>query len=150
MSTQLADSFLNEQTAHFLTRDPWQDWTPTVTQDVAVTVTVIYARYIVISQGVIVQARLSVTGSGTAGNAVVIAGIPSPIAAKNPNTYTIIGGGFVVNTTASVHYHGALMANGANDWRIITDGSNGFLGVNPSFALASGHQISLQAAYERA
>lgn len=147
MSTQLADSFVNEQAAHFLTRDPWQDWTPTVTQLGAVTVTVNYARYVVLAQTVVVQARLTVTGSGTAGNAIVIAGIPSPIASANINTYAIIGSALVVT---SIHYHGALVANGADDWRIIIDGSSNFLGISPSIALANNHQISLQATYERA
>lgn len=129
----------------------WVDWTPQVLQSGAVTVTITYARYKTDLDGTVtVQARLTVTSGGSGGNAVVITNIPAAIAAKNPSTYTIIGSGFILNTTASIHYHGALMAVGASDWRIITDGSSDFLGTNPSFALANNHQISLQAVYERA
>lgn len=127
---------------------PSTSWTPTVTQSGSVTVTVSYAKYSIVGNVAVVRARLAVTGSGTIGNTIVIAGIPAAIASIDTDTYAVIGTGFIANTTAgTIHYHGALVAQGANDWRIITDGSNSYLGINPSFALASGHTIALQAAY---
>lgn len=128
----------------------WQSWTPTVTQSGSVTITIVYAQYTIIGNAVSIIARLSVTGSGTIANAIVIGGVPVAIRPSIAvDSYSMIGEGFILNTTASVHYHGALMAFGATDWRIITDGSNNFLGANPSFALASGHVIALQATYPR-
>lgn len=129
----------------------WISWTPTVTQSGAVAVTVTYARYIIFGNSVIVEARLAVTGTGTAGNAIIIGGQPAVIAHGNSNSaYSIIGGLLILDTTASLHYHGALVSFGAADWRGITHNSNNFTGVSPSFALANGHVVAFQATYERA
>lgn len=142
---------INELSAFFLTRDPWRTWTPTVTQSGSVTVTVTYARYVVLAQTVIVQARLAVTGSGTGGNDIVIAGIPAAIAPANYDA----GSGVAVVGTAVVldngtgFYQGALVAVGANDLRIQCHGETDRLGTGPSFALASGDAISFQGCWER-
>lgn len=51
-------------------------WTPTITQSVGVALTVTYARYMRIGRMIQCWYLLTVTGSGTAANAVVIGGLP--------------------------------------------------------------------------
>lgn len=140
---------INELSAFFLTTHPWQTWTPTVTQSGAVTVTVTYAKYIALAQTVILRAYLSVTGAGTAGNAIVIGGLPSPLAPAHTGTISVIGTG-QIQDTGTAQYVGSLVAVGAADLRIMTDGNSTYAGVTPSFALASGDIISFMASYERA
>lgn len=128
----------------------WKDWIPTVTQLGAVAVTVIYARYIIVVDTVIIQALLAITAGGTIGNAIVIGGVPAVIAPANPTgAYSIIGAGFMHDASPGVHYHGALMAAGASDFRIITNLSNSYLGIDPAVALANGDTLSFIASYER-
>ena len=148
MTTILNSELINELTAFFLRRDSWQDWTPTITQSGNVTVTVNYARYVVLAQSVIVRAKLTVTGSGTAGNAVVIGGIPTAIQPANSGGLSIIGIGNIQDS-GTAQYVGALWANTASDWRLIAHNQTNFVGVTPSFALANGDIIGFQAAYER-
>jgi hypothetical protein len=126
----------------------WQDWTPTVTQSGSVAVTVTYARYTLVGNLVVGVGRLAVTGSGSAGNNIIIGGQPTAI--QHGNTHgglSMIGGG-AVHDSGTAYYHGALMSVGATDWRILGH-ADGYIGGNPSFALANGDTISFQAAYER-
>ncbi len=127
----------------------WVDWTPTVTQLGAVTVTVNWARYITIGDLAVVGIRLTVTGSGTAGNNIIIGGQPVAIQAANNANVATIGTGIVFDSGTAV-YHGALSAQSATDWRMFADGLNNAIGTTPSFGLVAGDVISLQAAYERA
>ncbi len=152
MSTKVADSAVSELEAFFLTRTGWQTWTPTVVQNVAVAVTVTYARYVVLAQTVIVQVRLVVTGAGTAGNDVRIQGIPSAIAPNRVDGSTAVAvcGTAVVFDTGTAFYQGALVAVGANDLRITCHNQTNRLGATPNFALANGDVISFQGAWERA
>jgi len=126
----------------------WVDWTPTVTQGVAVTVTVTYARYVVMDNTVIMVARLGVTSAGTGGSNIVIAGLPTAIQVANTDALGVIGTG-VISDTGVATYQGALIAAGANDLRVIAHNTSAYIGTSPSFALASEDVISFQAAYER-
>lgn len=127
----------------------WTDWAPTVTQSGSVTVTVNYARYMIIQNTAIIQVSLEATAGGSAGNPVIIGGQPDVIAVANlGGTFSVIGSGFVEN--GATRYAGQLVAAGANDWRFIVSGNTGTMGATPSFALASGDEISFIAMYERA
>lgn len=126
----------------------WTDWTPTVDQNGAVAATVTYARYTVLANVVHMIALLAVTGTGTAANAIIIQGIPSTIAPTNTNANSVIGIGMVREEGVASHV-GALLAVGANNFRIRSDGNLANVGSVPSFAIDSGDAISFQATYER-
>lgn len=55
----------------------WTSWTPTITQSGSVTCTVNRATYARYGRTIHATAFLTVTGSGTANNAVVIGGLPA-------------------------------------------------------------------------
>lgn len=125
-----------------------QDWTPTVTQSGAVAVTVTYARYFIVGEVAIVQALLAVTGAGTATNAIIIGGQPAAIQPANTATFAAIGVGIVRDSGGSVSYTGILTARDVTDWRFQAHNVGPTIGISPDFALASGDEISFQAAYE--
>jgi len=125
----------------------WQDWTPTVTQSGSVSVTVTQGRYMTIGDTAIVQVSLSVTGTGTAGNAVVIGGQPAAI--QSANNAVVLGHAWI-SDISSANYAGVLVAIGATDWRVVCHTEADYAGTDPSFALASGDAIRFHAAYERA
>lgn len=127
----------------------WVDWTPTLAQLGAVTVTVTVARYEAKGDTVTVEVRLDVTSAGTVGNPVVIGGVPSAIAPANVGNLNVIGNGMVYDT-GTMAYEGSLVAVGVSDWRFITNGVGNYVGITPNFALASGDVISFRATYKRA
>jgi len=127
----------------------WMDWTPTVTQSVAVTVTVTYARYVVFGDSAIIIARLGVTSAGTGNNVISVAGLPTIAQIANPNTLGVIGTGLVTTGGGTTIYQGALIGFGANELRFFAHNATNYFGVVPNFALANGDVISFQAAYER-
>jgi len=128
----------------------WVDWMPTVTQSGAVAVTVNYARYVVMANMVVGQARLTVTGSGTAGNAIIIGGMPvldQPV--RNGSNVDIMGSMLVLDSGLAF-YHGALVAVGGADWRGIAHNLANYIGITPSFGLVATDVIGIEFAYERA
>lgn len=124
----------------------WQSWTPTVTQGVAITVTVDYAYYVVIGSLAALQTKITCTSAGTAANAVVIGNIPTAIQAANSDS--IIGN--MLSYAVATDYHGAIYVVGANDWRFVVSGNLNAYGVTPAVTIANGHVFWLQATYERA
>ena len=129
-------------------RPRWVDWTPTVDQDGAVAVTVTVGRYMILGDLAVVQCDLDVTAAGTAGNAIIIQGQPTAI--QSANHGSIVLGIATVNDAGTAAYVGALISNGATEWRIRAHNTTGSVGVDPNFALANGDAIRLSAAYERA
>lgn len=123
---------------------PWQDWTPTVTQGVAVTVTVNYARYAVIGNTVVLACELTMTSTGTAGNTIIVAGIPI---APNRTGNFCAGSGYI---SSGSNYSVAVMLVGASDFRFMGYNTAGYMGASPSLTLAAGNVISFTATYERA
>lgn len=125
----------------------WTDWTPTITQSVSVTATVNFARYTIIGNTVITQARLAVTSAGTTNNAIIIGGMPTAMSQANiPSEIGII----IINNAGTGFYVGMLVVAAANDWRGRAHLETNYIGITPNFALASGDFIGFQAAYERA
>lgn len=144
---------INELSAFFLTTHPWRTWTPTVTQSGAVTVTVTYAVIKNLVDMVFAEVELTVTGTGTAANAISIAGIPTgfQVAGAGLGSRRTIGVVNIVDQSTGTHHIGALVANGANDLRGITNGVGNFIGITPNFALANdGDTISFSARWQRA
>jgi len=124
----------------------WVDWTPTVTQGVAVAVTVNYARY-VLGNTVHIEANVTCTSGGTAANIIVIGGFPTAIQPLRTGDVSIIGSAVVNSAT---NYHVALLSTSAGAWRMLDSGSTNYFGINPALTLANGTIISLVATYERA
>lgn len=127
----------------------WVDWTPTVTQGVAVTLTVDYARYMLLDQSVVTVVNLDITSAGTNGSAIVIGGVPTIIQPAETGLVDVIGNGIINTVAPVVNHHGALISVGVSDWRFVADGSSNYVGFNPAFALANTDKISFQASYER-
>lgn len=126
----------------------WTSWTPTVTQSVGVTVTVSYAKYMIIGNVAIVLVRLTCTTAGTTNNNIVIGGQPAIIQPVDTGANAVIGSGMILDIGAG-HYQGSLIAVGATDFRFRRDdATNSYVGQSPNFALANTDQIGFQAAYE--
>lgn len=128
----------------------WVTWTPTVTQGVGVAMTVNYARYTTISNVVIMVVRLAGKANGTAGQPIVISGIPAAIRTANlgPGTINTLGTALVIDADTA-WYHAAVTAWAANDWRFIAHNVTAPVGAQPNFGLAINDIISFQATYER-
>lgn len=127
----------------------WITWTPTVTQDVSVTVTVTLARYIVSEDIARILVELAVTGSGTTANPIVIGGLPTIMQPANPSSNGVIGD-FAILDNGTAWYTGVVVPFGANDLRFRRDGaSSNFVGQAPAFALANTDVISFKGTWER-
>ncbi|OGC94103.1 MAG: hypothetical protein A2W25_12020 [candidate division Zixibacteria bacterium RBG_16_53_22] len=124
----------------------WHNWTAVVTQGVAVTVSPISCRYSTIGSTVLLQARLYVSTSGTAGQPIIISGLPGVIQPANPPC--TIGTAQVLQTGVKWH-EGALYAEGADSLKIQCNGEVAELGITPNFGLALYSQIWFNACYER-
>lgn len=122
----------------------YQNWTPTVTQGVAVSVTVTEAVYSIIGKTCHVQVQLTITSAGTSGQVIFIGGLP--IAAR-PVIYgseAAVGTGFVTDT-GTLLYVGTVRANAATTF--IFQDNNTALVVGLGFALANGDKIGFNATY---
>lgn len=129
---------------------PWQDWTPTVTQGVGVAINIDYARYATVGNIVTIVVELAATAAGTAGQPIIISGVPVAIQPANLSAsgVNVIGTVIIIDSGAS-WYHAALIAWGANDWRFIAHNVIDFVGAQPNFGLVNTDIISFQATYER-
>lgn len=127
--------------------------TPTITQSGAVTKTVNYSAYSRIGRLIIGNALLTMTGAGTASNAITITGLPACATgtdnvgtgyitdASGPIQYFVTP--YFLNTT-TLQFHGTVHAGGAALTAYILG-----VGANTmTAALASGDVISFTYAYE--
>jgi hypothetical protein len=80
----------------------WSTWTPTVTQAVAVTVSVTRARYAQLGKVVHFNAVLAVTGAGSGGTQISMS---LPVTAQ-ASGFIIGGAGYITDASASLNYHG--------------------------------------------
>jgi hypothetical protein len=117
----------------------WTDWTPTVTQGVAVTITVNEAKYCIIGKVCHYYADISIKGPGTSGNDIVISGLP---AAARPAWLGAIpvGPARMVDANPGTLYVGALIIISATTFKVSVD-RMGQAGTNPNFALADGDDL---------
>jgi len=126
----------------------WTNWTPTVTQSGSVTIgTPTYCEYKIEKGLAFTWGRLPVTGSGTLNNAIVIGGVPAAIQPTESGDDTYIIGECLIKDNGTLYYHGALVAVGASDWRIIAHGLGNYVGITPNFGLANGDEITFKALY---
>lgn len=129
----------------------WEDWTPTVTQGVAVTISLIEAKYLVEGQRVSMYAVFTATSNGTAGQSIVIGGIPS---AATPASSLVgvfpLGLATVVDVGVS-GYSGFIFApSSATSWFFLDTVTHTNIGLNPNFGLVNADSIQINAMYRRA
>jgi hypothetical protein len=125
----------------------WQDWTPTVDQGGAVAVTATIARYTIIGDTVHLLVQLDVTGSGSAGNAVTISNLPANSIAGVANVPVGVGR---ISTGGGSNYIGNVEHASTTTLYFRDSVTAAQMGINPSFALASGHKIWFSVMCERA
>lgn len=130
--------------------DAWTSYIPTLTQGATVTNTVVYAKYIKIGRLVIFSISLSVTGAGTASNAVLF-GLP---VAASSSSGIALGSGIIFDVSAGLIYAGIpdlQTASTALAWPASTDGNASGLGARVfTAALASGDVVRFSGMYESA
>jgi hypothetical protein len=122
----------------------WVDYTPTLTQGVTVTKTVVQARYCQFQKTIIGQMLLNPTAGGTVGSQLLM-GLPFAARTGQPmvgygyiydaSTNTIYNCNFVPNTSGSSTIGGFYQTG--NTW-----------GASPNLAIANGDQIAIQFSYE--
>jgi hypothetical protein len=125
----------------------WQDWTPTVDQNGAVAATVDAARYIAVFNVIHIIAKLTITGTGTAGNDIIVGSVPINIGNVTGNY--IIGSGMILDT-GTTRYTCSVEVATVTTLKFIGYNNSGRIGTTPSFALANGDVISFTCTYERA
>lgn len=124
----------------------WTSFAPTLTQSGTVTATTARGAYIQVGSLVIFQFRLSVTGSGTAGNDITVS-LPVS-AAYSPGAG---GAGGIYDASVPTFYIGHWETVSSSTIAHYNDASNGNpTGTSPSFALASGDVIAGFYIYEAA
>lgn len=125
----------------------WIDWTPTITQGVGVAITINYSRYIVDEANkVTVQARITATGTGTAGSIIQIGGIPAAVDSKQTGINAVIGT-VIITDSGGVSYHAALIATSSATWQMLVHNTLNYVGANVT--ITSGASISFHATYEK-
>ncbi len=119
----------------------WVDWTPTITQLGAVTVTIVEAKYHQLEDLVHIYCELNVTGTGTAANAIVLAGWPSTIDPTPTPTGWPVGVATIIDSSVAT-YSGIPFMVGSTTIRFFHTNNNGTqIGSTPSFGLVSGDFI---------
>lgn len=140
----------NLAAAHPLGVDAWTPYTPTLTQSGAVTKTVTYAKYQRVGRLIHFAVNLSITGTGTASN-VVLVGLP--VAASAGFDGCQLGPGLIYDSSASTVYNGNAAVVGTTTAHIwpAADGAVTALGGRAfTAALASGDLIRMSGTYEAA
>ena len=121
-------------------------YTPTLTQGVTVTKTIISAKYWQLNKLVIGTVNLSITSSGTTATAVQI-GLPI---AANASTQLIIGSYLVIGGAS--HYGNkvgsSVIYNSTTLGGFVDGGISNWFGTNPAFQLLNGDSIYATFAYE--
>jgi hypothetical protein len=118
------------------------DYTPTLTQGVTVTKTVVQARYFQFQKFVVGQVLLNVTSAGTA-SSVVAVGLPISARAVN----SMIAFGYIYDANTNVMYNLTGYSATGTTLNFFYQTGNAF-GVSPAVTLATSDQISLNFSYE--
>ena len=118
------------------------DYTPTLTQGVAVTKTVVQARYFQFQKFVQGTIVLNATSAGTAGQVVAVG---LPISARATSTMTAFG--YIYDASTNVMYNVTGYTASGTTLQFFYQTGNAF-GVSPAVTLANTDQISLNFSYE--
>ncbi len=131
----------------------WTSWTPTVTQSASVTVTVNHARYARYGRTIHAIALVTVTGAGTSSNDILMS-LPVTAAAAYASFALPMGVGHVIDSSASLSYHGPVISFNTTSVRFkaaSAGSSTGYLGGTTMTAgLASGDNVMYEITYEAA
>jgi hypothetical protein len=124
----------------------WIAYTPTLTQTVTVTKTIVVARYKKIGKTVTAQIILTCTSSGTNGTMVSVG---LPIAGTNDRplgSFLCIGGPSHFGNRVGMAITNSTTTAGG----FLQDGVSNWFGVNPAFQLLTGDSLYLNITYEAA
>lgn len=124
----------------------WVNWTPTVTQGVAVAVTVTEAKYCIIGKIGTAYCKLAVTGAGTSGGGITVSGQPAAMQPALVGDNTVIGTGMVLKSGVA-NYVGAVVPISATQWKLLAHAQGDYVGSQPTFALANGDKIAFTATF---
>lgn len=127
----------------------WSDWLPTLTQSGSVSVSVAYARYTTIKRSVILQARLTITSAGTAGNSIVVGGIPAVIAPVTYGNQADARGVFTFLDNGNTWYTGSVYPVSASKLAFMSYGNGNLFGITPNFAVANNDRLGISVVWER-
>ena len=119
----------------------WVDYTPTLTQGVTVSKTVVQARYCQFQKTIIGQVLLNVTSAGTAATAVAI-GLPFAVRTGTP----MVGSGYIYDASTNVMYNCTFSGNASIINGFYQTGFN--FGVSPAITLAASDQLSIRFTFE--
>ena len=118
------------------------DYTPTLTQGVTVTKTVVQARYFQFQKFVQGQILMNVTSAGTAATAVAVG---LPISARATNS--MVAFGYIYDASANIIYNISGVATTGVTMQFYYQTGNTF-GVSPAVTLATSDQIAINFSYE--
>jgi hypothetical protein len=124
-------------------------WVPAVSQPGALGATINYATYQQIGKLALVTANITITGTGTSANRIVVSTLP--IAPKYTGALSVIGAFSYQRTAASVIYSGSAIATSAAVAAFEVPAAAGdYMGVQPAFAAANTDVLSFTLCYEAA
>jgi hypothetical protein len=124
----------------------WESYTPTITQGVAITKTITYAKYTQIQKLVVVNVSMPLTSAGTAGNGVSVT-LPITAAASQR-----LGGSFqFYDASANTSYVGLPFMLSTTSVGFITGASaDSYFGGLPAVTIANGDYLFSTIIYEAA
>lgn len=142
-NTYVKDNIIDHELYVSPLRSAWTSYTPTFTQNVSVTPTVNYAKYMQVGKTVIGAVKMTATTSGTNGQQVKITVPVNPASAVAP-----IGTGYFYNGTV-FGILGTLISGTTLGFDAYTQPGGGF-GVAVAFQVVSGNTIHFTFQYEAA
>ena len=147
VATEFVARTYNEELASIYKKVPLTDWTPTITQSGDVTFTNNGAKYSVENGIAFLTASMTITGTGTTANAVIIAGWPTSIAPTATGTSGHTGTAVIFNS-GTAFYVGACVFSSSTNIKFVVHLAVDFVGIAPGFALASPDTITFTIIYQ--
>ena len=127
--------------------EAWTSYTPTVSQGVAVTCTVSYAKWAQVNKIVIVQANLVLTSAGTGGSVIAVS---LPNTPSRDSVFALVGSAMFLDESASKVYNLLPVTTGSprnlSFWDVAANGN--FFGATPNVAAANTDKLNFAVAYE--
>jgi len=122
----------------------WTTWTPAFNQNGVKATTNVDSKYARLGRAVLIRADATCTAAGTAGNAVVISGLPVTSAVSTQRMGECMIG------LAGAEYHPSALTNGGNTAELVFSMTSytSYLGITPNGALGNGDRFWWSAVYE--
>lgn len=119
-------------------------WTPTVTQSFGVSSTAVNCNYTRSGRWIMGHGRIDMTTSGSSGAQITVdTNLPAPNADR-------ICGSFIYTNSGVAFYTGIVSINTSGRMIFFCHNVTTTLGASPSFAILSGHSLSVVFQYEAA